>query len=117
MVHVGLMVVGAGAAVQAGGTIGLDGVGAVHLFAHAWAKAALFLAVGVALHGWVAQDLRAVSAWTGAVMAVGGGAALAVAGGCGSAVGATKEAVLGAWTVAWGVGGAAAVVLTALALG
>ena len=41
-----------------------------HLLAHSWAKATLFLAVGVCLHGVLVQDLRSLS--LGIVMMVSG---------------------------------------------
>jgi NADH-quinone oxidoreductase subunit L len=52
MVHVGLMVMG----VAAAGSVGIGGrmdasIGLAHMFGHSFAKAALFVCVGVLIHG------------------------------------------------------------------
>ena len=82
MVHVALMVVGlAGFALLGGSTAslgscpsavsflhgfgGVAGPGIAHLFGHSFAKASLFMCVGVLLHGSFSQDLRTMLGSTG----------------------------------------------------
>lgn len=76
------------------------------------------MAVGVVLHGTVAQDLRELgSAGSPVVAAALACAGLCVAGYVGSAIGGTKELVLGVLAVDLGRAGVVLLLATLLSLG